>query len=104
PRITQSSSTTPPPALHTDARIRAAYAEGAGIYRIVPSAAATPRSVEELGQLVRWANETRTPIVPRGAGSGMPGGNVGRGLIVDLSQGFGWMAPSWPKRTVWAGA
>ena len=95
---------SPPPPLLTGARVRAAYAEGAGIYRIVPSAAVTPRSVEELGDVVRWANETCTPIVPRGAGSGMPGGNVGRGLIVDLSQGFGWMAPSWPKRTVWAGA
>jgi len=90
--------------LLTDPRIRAAYTEGAGIYRIVPSAVAIPRGVEELQQLVRWAADTRTPLVPRGAGSGMSGGNVGRGVIVDLSQGFGWMAPDWPKRTVWVGA
>jgi FAD/FMN-containing dehydrogenase len=96
--------TTPPPALLTDARVRAAYAEGAGIYRIVPSGVAIPRSVEELQQFVGWAAGTRTPLVPRGAGSGMPGGNVGRGVIVDLSQGFGWMAPNWRQRTVWVGA
>ena len=96
--------TTPPPALLSDPRVRAAYTEGAGIYRIVPSGVAIPRGVEELQQLVRWAAVSRTPLVPRGAGSGMAGGNVGRGVIVDLSQGFGWMAPDWRKRTVWVGA
>ena len=96
--------TTSPPAVLTDPRVRAAYTEGAGIYRVFPSGVAIPRGVEELQQLVRWATETGTPLVPRGAGSGMPGGNVGRGVIVDLSQGFDWMVPNWPKRTIWAGA
>ncbi len=92
------------PALLTDARIRAAYAEGAGIYRIVPSAVAVPRNVEELQEIVRWAAASRTPLVPRGAGSGMAGGSVGRGVIVDLSQGFGAVAPDWRARTVRVGA
>src|SRR5207253_9032620 len=34
----------------------------------------------------------------------MPGGAVGRGIIVDLSQGFHWVVPDWPGRTVWVGA
>ncbi len=76
------------PALLTDARIRAAYAEGAGIYRIVPKAVAIPQDTAELAALVRWARDTGTPLIPRGAGSGMPGGNVGAGVIVDLSRGF----------------
>jgi FAD/FMN-containing dehydrogenase len=96
--------TNPPATLLTDPRIRAAYAEGAGIYRIVPAAVAAPRGVEELQQLVRWADATRTPLVPRGAGSGMAGGNVGRGVVVDLSVGFDWIAPDWRARTVWTGA
>jgi FAD/FMN-containing dehydrogenase len=96
--------TTPPAAVLTDPRIRAAYAEGAGIYRIVPAAVAAPRGIEQLQELVRWANGTQTPLVPRGAGSGMPGGNVGHGVVVDLSLGFGWLAPNWRKRTVWTGA
>src|SRR3989441_6962566 len=91
------------PPLLTDPRSRAAYSEGAGIYRIVPAAVAVPRGVEELQQLVRWAVESGTPLVPRGAGSGMAGGNVGRGVLVDLSQGFRWTAPDWPRRTIWAG-
>jgi FAD/FMN-containing dehydrogenase len=94
----------PAPGLRTDPRVRAAYAEGAGIYRIVPSAVAVPRGPAELEQLVHWAADTGTPLVPRGAGSGMPGGNVGRGVVVDLSQGFREIAPDWPRRTVWVGA
>ena len=75
----------PSPALLTDPRTRAAYSEGAGIYRIVPQAVAIPGSLDELRHLLSWAAVTRTPLVPRGAGSGMPGGNVGSGVIVDLT-------------------
>jgi FAD/FMN-containing dehydrogenase len=96
--------TPPQPALLTDPRIRAAYSEGAGIFRIVPAAVAVPRGVEELQQLLRWAAEGGTPLVPRGAGSGMAGGNVGPGVVVDLSRGFRWAAPDWARRTIWVGA
>ncbi|MGH7672950.1 MAG: FAD-binding oxidoreductase [Gemmatimonadales bacterium] len=93
-----------PPNLLTESRIRAAYAEGAGIYRIVPSAVAIPRDVDEVAALVRWAAETRTPLVPRGAGSGMPGGNVGRDVVVDLSRGFSQLAVDPARRLATAGA
>lgn len=69
----------------TDERARAAYAEGAGIYRIVPSAVAVPASVADLDRLVRWAAGSGTPLVARGAGSAMGGGNVGDGVVVDLT-------------------
>ncbi len=92
------------PVLSTDFRTRAAYAEGAGVYRIVPQAVAIPRHPAELQQLVRWASETTTPLVPRGAGSGMPGGSVGRGVIVDLSQGFRDLVVDRQRRTARAGA
>src|SRR2546422_7658651 len=78
-------------------------AEGAGIQRIVPAAVAVPRGVEDLQRLLGWAVATGTALVPRGAGSGMAGGSVGRGVIVDLSQGFRWTAPDWPRRTIWVG-
>ena len=73
----------------TDPRTRAAYAEAAGIYRIVPAGVAIAEDVTELVALIQWAAGTRTPLIPRGAGSGMPGGNVGPGVIVDLSAGGG---------------
>src|SRR5213593_980722 len=47
-------------------------------------AVAIPPDARELAELVRWAAATHTPLIPRGAGSGMPGGNVGPGVVVDL--------------------
>jgi len=79
----------PPPAVRgvyrTDARARAAYAEGAGIYRILPQAICRPSDLHDVTSLISWAAEHRIPLVPRGAGSGMGGGNVGDGVIVDLT-------------------
>jgi FAD/FMN-containing dehydrogenase len=72
----------------TDVPARALYAEGAGIFRIIPAAVAVPADRDDLVALVRWAGETATALVPRGAGSGMPGGNVGPGVVVDLTRGF----------------
>ena len=69
----------------SDERARAAYAEGAGIYRIVPAAVAVPATTAALAELVRWASSTGVALVPRGAGSGMPGGNVGPGVVLDLA-------------------
>ena len=48
---------TAPGRFHTEPRIRAAYSEGAGIYRVVPSAVALPSSTAELAALMRWAAE-----------------------------------------------
>jgi len=74
----------------TDERARASYSEGAGIYRIVPEAVAVPADVADLQALVRWAAEGGHALVPRGAGSAMGGGNVGSGVVVDLTA----MAPA----------
>jgi len=68
-----------------DIRARAAYAEGAGIYRMLPEWVAQPSNVEELRELLAWARGKRIPVTPRGAGSAMAGGNVGEGLILDLT-------------------
>jgi FAD/FMN-containing dehydrogenase len=68
-----------------DDRARAAYAEGAGINRIIPAAVALPRTPADLQALVGWARTERVGLVPRGAGSGMAGGGIGPGVIVDLT-------------------
>lgn len=72
--------------LLTDPRARAAYSEGAGIYRIIPDAVAIPAGIEDVVELVRDAERNGSPLIARGAGSGMPGGNVGRGVILDMSR------------------
>jgi FAD/FMN-containing dehydrogenase len=80
----------PPPSMRglfrTDERARAAYSEGAGIYRILPAAVALPSDRDDLLALVRWAADHGTPLIPRGAGSAMGGGNVGGGVVVDLTR------------------
>ena len=70
----------------TDSRARAAYAEAAGIYRILPRAVCLPVDLPDLQRLVGWAADRHVPLIPRGAGSGMGGGNVGDGVIVDLTR------------------
>ena len=82
------SRLNPSPHILTDVRTRAAYSEGAGVYRIVPAAVAIPATVDDVVTLVRTSERDGTPLVPRGAGSGMAGGNVGAGVVVDLSRGF----------------
>jgi FAD/FMN-containing dehydrogenase len=70
----------------TDPRARAAYAEAAGIYRIVPAAVCLPADRHDLVALVGWAAASGVALVPRGAGSAMGGGNVGEGVVVDLTR------------------
>jgi FAD/FMN-containing dehydrogenase len=46
---------------------------------------AAPADAEDVATLAAWASREGIPIVPRGGGTGMPGGNVGPGVTVDLS-------------------
>lgn len=62
------------------------YAEGAGIARAIPAAVAVPADADDVAALVRWASASRTALIARGSGSGMAGGAVGPGVIVDLSR------------------
>lgn len=68
----------------TDPEALAVYSEAAGIERIMPSAVAVPADPEDVITLVKWAEETRIPLTPRGAGSSMANGAIGHGVIVDL--------------------
>ena len=74
----------PSPGFSRDPRLRAAYSEGAGIFRIVPAAVARPTTLPELIGLLAAAKAAGLPVVPRGGGTGMSGGNVGEGLLLDL--------------------
>jgi len=90
-------------AYRIDDDARAAYSEAAGIGRVWPRAVAVPVDVDDLVTLVRWASDTRTPLVPRGSGSSMPGGAIGSGVIVDLSRWSAIGAVGVARRTVIVG-
>ncbi len=70
----------------TDDDARAVYSEAAGIQRFMPRAVAVPADAEDVQALVAWAGEADAPLIPRGSGSGMAGGAIGDGVIVDLSR------------------
>ncbi|HWA16081.1 MAG TPA: FAD-binding oxidoreductase [Gemmatimonadales bacterium] len=70
----------------TDPRTRAAYAEGAGIYRIVPRGVMLPGSLADLREAIVWTTAEGVGLVPRGAGSGIPGNTVGDDYILDLRE------------------
>jgi FAD/FMN-containing dehydrogenase len=80
------------------------YAEGAGIARAVPEGVAVPADAADLCTLVAWAHASGVPLIPRGSGSGMAGGAVGRWVIVDLSRFATVGAVNAARRRVWAGA
>lgn len=56
-----------------------------GPIRLTPSAVAAPRGPDDVALLVEWAREEGLALIPRGAGTGMPGGNVGPGVSLDLA-------------------
>jgi glycolate oxidase subunit GlcD len=53
-----------------------------------PDAVVQPEDVDEVVALVRWSDESRVPLVPRGGGTGFAGGAVpiNGGVVVDLSR------------------
>lgn len=87
--VNRTKTITPPEirgAWADDFDTRCHYSEGAGPYRIVPAAVAVPKDTEDLFALVGWARKHKTSLTPRGAGSGMPGGNLGPGVVVDTRE------------------
>ena len=70
----------------TDDLARAVYSEGAGIARSLPAAVAVPEDYDDVRALVTWAHDSGTPLIPRGAGSGMAGGAIGPNVVMDLSR------------------
>ncbi|MFT3798314.1 FAD-binding oxidoreductase [Microbacterium sp.] len=53
-----------------------------------PRAVARPRHIEEVQRLMAWASATATPVITRGAGSGLAGAASGtaEALVLDLSR------------------
>ena len=88
-----------------DSLTRRLYATDASIYEIVPLGVAFPENADDVSELIKIANDNSIPITARGAGSGLTGGAIGEGIIVDFSRHFTTISnPDIEKRTVYAGA
>ena len=50
-----------------------------------PACVVRPRTTQQISELVQWANQTKTPLVPYGGGSGVVGGiQPGGAVVVEL--------------------
>jgi len=64
------------------------YATDASVYEIRPLGVVRPRSLKDVVATVRYAAENKIPVFPRGAGSGLAGESLGRGIVIDFSRHF----------------
>ncbi|MEO1033467.1 MAG: FAD-binding and (Fe-S)-binding domain-containing protein, partial [Bacteroidota bacterium] len=64
------------------------YATDASVYRMLPTAVALPKDIDDIKCLIHFANENKTSLIPRTAGTSLAGQVVGNGIVVDVSKYF----------------
>ena len=60
------------------------YSVDASSYIVRPSAIAFPRNEKDIIRILRFASHHKIPVTPRGAGTGLVGGDLGTGIILDM--------------------
>ena len=65
---------------------RQLYASDASVYQIEPVGVAFPKSAQQASSIIIAAADAGVSVIPRGAGSGLSGGAIGDGLIVEFSR------------------
>jgi FAD/FMN-containing dehydrogenase/Fe-S oxidoreductase len=68
-----------------DNRTRQLYATDASHYQLVPASVAFPKSSKEAANIIQAALTAGISVTPRGGGTGLTGGALGDGLIVDFA-------------------
>ncbi|MCP4510900.1 MAG: FAD-binding oxidoreductase, partial [Fuerstiella sp.] len=64
----------------------ALYASDASLYEIKPAAVVFPHSAQDVSTLARYASDNNVPLIPRGAGTGLAGGCLGAGIVMDFTR------------------
>ncbi len=65
---------------------RQLYATDASHYQIEPAAVAFPRSAAQASAVIQAAAQDGVSLTPRGAGTGLVGGAIGDGIIIDFAR------------------
>ena len=63
----------------------AMYSTDASIYQITPLCVTMPANTADVVAIMEYAKERNLPITPRGAGSGLAGESIGRGIVMDMT-------------------
>lgn len=72
--------------VHFDAIHKHVYSVDASIYEVLPIGIVIPRNKKALLDAIRIAHEYQTPVIARGAATGITGGCLGKALIIDTSK------------------
>ena len=65
---------------------RQLYATDASPYQIVPLAVAFPKNATQASSIIQAAAQAGVSVTPRGAGTGLAGGAIGDGLVIDFAR------------------
>jgi glycolate oxidase len=62
------------------------YASDASVHHSLPDVIVRPKTIEHVQKIMRYANQNKIPVIPRGAGSGTSGHTVpiDGGIILDM--------------------
>lgn len=72
--------------VRSDLMTQQIYSVDASIFEVAPLLAALPKTHEDLLTLVECARAHNIPLIPRGGGTGIAGGCLGEGIVVDTSK------------------
>ncbi len=72
--------------VHFDALTRQLHATDASVYQAEPMGVAFPRNAGEASAVAEAAAEAEVTLIPRGAGTGLAGGALGTGLIINMGR------------------
>lgn len=72
--------------VRTDAATLCAYSVDASIYEIEPLVVVTPKDKHDVCSAISIAGKHKVPVIARGAATGITGGCIGKGIILDLSR------------------
>ncbi len=65
---------------------RQLYATDASPYQLVPLAVAFPKNAAHASSIIQAAAQAGVAVIPRGAGTGLSGGAIGEGLVIDFAR------------------
>ncbi|MDB5229127.1 MAG: FAD-binding oxidoreductase [Bacteroidota bacterium] len=72
--------------LFFDKKMIILYSTDASVYKEYPLAVAFPKNKNDIQKLIRFANDYKTSLIPRAAGTSLGGQVVGSGIVVDVSR------------------
>jgi len=70
--------------VYTDKLRRYMHSTDGSIYRVEPSCIVYPKNEDDVKRLINFAQKYGLTVHPRGAGSGLCGSAIGKGIIVDF--------------------